>query len=117
VLLLLPLFASLAVVFLVITFWIGRRIGAPLRTGLVALALLAAIWLGAITLMSRGWKDIDGWIDCNDYCHGWHYFGAFLFWTPLVAGTLLLLVFVPTAVMTAFSRLESSNSPSDDGDT
>jgi hypothetical protein len=68
----------------------GVRVGAPGRVVFVALAILAAAWIGAIGLESTGWKDTDGWVDCNDYCHGWHHVGALIFWTPPLAGLLLL---------------------------
>jgi hypothetical protein len=60
--------------------------------------------MGAFGLISTGWNDIDGFVDCNDYCHGWHYVGGFLFWTPLITGLLLVFVLAAAAVIAVRSR-------------
>jgi hypothetical protein len=86
--------------------WVGRHVGAPVRVALLALALLAGIWAGGFALMSRGWKDTDGWIDCNTYCHGWHYAGASLFWIPPITAVILLVALAATT-----ARARSRHSP------
>ncbi|HEU5279052.1 MAG TPA: hypothetical protein VFU26_09135 [Gaiellaceae bacterium] len=85
---------AIAVLVVVAVVLIGRRVGALGRITLASLALLAAIWVGVVALENTGWRDTDGWVDCNDYCNGWHRTGAVLFWTPLLAGVLLVLVLV-----------------------
>jgi hypothetical protein len=84
--------AGLAAAVVVLVVRTGRRRGTLLRSALAAVVAVAVTWGLALALMSTGWKDVDGWIDCNDACHGWHYMGAFLFWTPPIAGLLLVLV-------------------------
>jgi hypothetical protein len=72
---------------------VGRARNAPFLSALVGIVVAAAIWLGALVLQSRGWRDTDGWVDCNTYCNGWHRLGAIMFWTP-VATCLLLVIAV-----------------------
>ena len=82
---------------------IGRRRRRLGRTALGALAGTVAVWLTGIALMLTGWKDVDGWIDCNQACHGWHEFGAILFWGP----PLLAVVLVVVAIAAALARRPS----------
>ena len=92
---------------------VGLRIGAVGRVALAGIAVVTATWAIGIALISTAWRDIDGFVDCNDYCHGWHYLGAFLFWTPPIAGLLLLLVLGLAAVLAARSRLNAPVPPDD----
>jgi hypothetical protein len=84
--------------------WVGRRRGALGRVALVSLGVTAGVWGAGIALMSTGWKDIDGWIDCHDHCHAWHRTGAFLVWTPLLVGVMLVVVLAAVAVLASRSR-------------
>ncbi len=84
-----PFFLLLSVALAGAILFVCVRLGAPGRVALVGLAILAASWAGAIWLESTGWKDTDGWVDCHDYCHGWHHVGALIFWTPPLAALLL----------------------------
>ncbi len=76
----------------------GRRRGTLLRSAVAAVVAVAVTWGLAIALMSTGWNDVDGWVDCGEHCHGWHYVGAFLFWTPPMAGLMLVLVAAYAAI-------------------
>jgi hypothetical protein len=78
----------------VIVRWVGQRSYAQVRVALLAVVLAAAVWLGGFALISRGWKDMDGWIDCTS-CHGWHYTGALVFFVPPIL-TLFLLIGIAT---------------------
>jgi hypothetical protein len=100
--------AAIAATFVACVLWLGRRSRALRRTALVGFLVAAAVWGLGIGLMSTGWKDVDGWIDCHDYCHGWHRLGGFLFWTPLFAGVMLLLLLGGAAVIAARSRAPST---------
>ena len=73
---------------------IGRRVEAPVRVGLLSIGVLAGMWWAALALEHSGWRDTDGWVDCNNYCNRWHYLGSVLFWTPPLAGALLGLVLI-----------------------
>lgn len=90
----LPLAAAPAVAVVAAIVWLGRRSDALGRVAAVALAVTAVTWIAALAVISTGWNDADGFADCNDYCHGWHYVGGFLFVTPLLAGLLLVAVLV-----------------------
>ena len=75
------------------------------------MALIAAL---ALTL--TGVKDIDGWIDCAahrpfvDGCHGWHWAGAFIVWTPLfLALSFALLGLVALVLKRARIEREASD--------
>ena len=83
--------------------WLGRLVGAPFRTALLSLIVAAGAGFGALALEATGWRDTDGWIDCSDYCHGWHYVGMFLFWTPTLTG-LFLLVGITVGLLARASR-------------
>ena len=97
---------GLAVALGVFVVWIGRLSGKPVGTMLLGLAIAGAFAFGALALESTGWRDTDGWIDCNDYCHGWHQVGLLLFWTPTMTCVLLLAVLIASLVAQAWGRLQ-----------
>jgi hypothetical protein len=74
----------------------GRSRGAPLVWAAAGAVLAAGLWVGAVAVQSTGWHDVDGWVDCNRYCNGWHRFGVVTFWTPLVAGATLVIASAAT---------------------
>ncbi|MBA3365541.1 MAG: hypothetical protein H0U03_07115 [Actinobacteria bacterium] len=59
----------------------------------------------AIALTLSGAKDIDGWVDCAahepfvDGCGGWHWIGAFVFWTPLFLAACFALLALGALVL------------------
>lgn len=72
---------------------VASRRAPPLALGAALLVVLATIWAGGFALQLSGWRDVDGWVDCNRFCHGWHYVGALLFWAPpLTAAAVLVTV-------------------------
>ena len=79
---------------------VGRRRGSSAPAAVVALVPVGVIWVLGLALTFQGWKDIDGWVDCGDHCHGWHRLGAILFWGP----PLLALVLVAIAIVAAVGR-------------
>ena len=98
-------YPALALVLAAVVLVAGHRQRALLRVVLVALAVSAVAWLAGLALTFTGWKDIDGWVDCQD-CHGWHHFGALLFWTPLS----LTVVLAVAAVLVGITRLTRARS-------
>ncbi len=66
---------------------------------LTSLAALGAIWIVGFTLVTAGWNDVDGFVDCYGYCNAWHLVGALLFGgPPLVAVVLTLTVVVDRVI-------------------
>ena len=84
--------------------WVGRSSGRLLLTLAAGVVAAAAAAFGALALESTGWRDTDGWIDCNDYCNGWHKAGAAMFWTPVFTGVLLIVVLIVALVGRAARR-------------
>ena len=79
---------------------IGRSRGSLTLPVLVALASLLVLWIVGEALRKRGWRDIDGWVDCSPACSGWHLTGALTFWAPPICGLFLVVAAI------AFSALE-----------
>ena len=79
---------------------VGRKRGSTAPVAVVALVPVGVIWIVGLALTLQGWKDIDGWVDCHDHCHGWHRLGAVLFWGP----PLLALVLVGIAIVAAIAH-------------
>lgn len=88
---LLPL-AALAAAVAGLVVVVGRRRGSTLRTALLGFTGSALAWVGAVAVESTGWKDTDGWIDCQPNCDVWHEVGAVAFWVPLLVAAALLAV-------------------------
>jgi hypothetical protein len=88
---------------------LGRRAGAPILIPLVGLIVAVGAAFGAAALESTGWRDTDGWIDCHDYCNGWHRLGAFLFWTPTFTSVLLAAGIVVALLARSWRRLRKTS--------
>ena len=72
----------------------------PWRLRLTAASVVLLVWLAGIGLIARGWREVDGFVDCHDACDGWHRLGAALFW----GRPALLLVIVVAAGLVAILR-------------
>lgn len=81
--------ASVALTALVIG--VGRRRRSLTLPLLAALVSLTFFWTAGEVLRQRGWRDVDGWVDCFPACGGWHLTGALMFWLPLTSGVLLIV--------------------------
>jgi len=99
--------ALLALVIALMILALGYRSGRLLRTVMVGVLASFATLLAAIALELTGWKDVDGWIDCHG-CHGWHWFGALLFLTPLFLTPVLALAALLIR-MSRFARTRSAH--------
>jgi hypothetical protein len=88
----LPIGIALFVVAVVVV--LGRLSGARNKIALATIVILGGVWAAALAIENSGWRDTDGWIDCHDYCNGWHRLGAVLFLSPLLAAVLLALLLV-----------------------
>jgi hypothetical protein len=68
---------------------VAARSDARIRVPLLAVGIAAVVWMVGFALISRGWNDMDGWIDCTR-CHRWHYAGALVFFVPPILALFLL---------------------------
>ena len=59
------------------------------------IAALAVLWLADLAAVSQGWRDLDGFVDCNDSCSaGQTAAGVVLIWVPILVFLLVgILVF------------------------
>lgn len=86
-----PIVIAVSVALTAFVIGVGRRrrsLTLPLLGALVSLTLL---WAAGEVLRQRGWRDVDGWVDCFPACRGWHLIGALTFWLPLISGLLLIV--------------------------
>lgn len=87
-------FAASAAVVLVFSRWWAR--------GVVLIAVLgglAAIRLMGADLFDKGWRDIDGWVDCWPTCSRWHLLGVVLYFGPALVTLVLTGVVCLTAIV------------------
>jgi hypothetical protein len=64
---------------------------------LTLLGALAGLWLLDVAAFLQGWRDIDGWIDCNDSCSSLQIAGGVIaIWAPILFVVLLLALLVLT---------------------
>lgn len=76
-----------------------RRLG--LVVFVTSLAALGAIWIVGFSLITAGWNDVDGFVDCYGYCNAWHVVGALLFGGPPLVAVVLTLAAVLGLVIRA----------------
>ncbi|HEV8688082.1 MAG TPA: hypothetical protein VGQ84_12460 [Gaiellaceae bacterium] len=66
------------------------------------LGALAGLWLLDVALISQGWRDVDGWLDCHDACSsGQIAAGVIAVWAPI----LFVVLFVALLVLTLRRRM------------
>jgi hypothetical protein len=59
------------------------------------LGALAALWLLDVAAISQGWRDLDGFIDCNDACSpGQTAAGVVALWVPVLFVVLVVALLV-----------------------
>jgi hypothetical protein len=66
---------------------------------LTAVLLLVFVWLLAVTALTFGWLDADGFIDCRRCTDVHDATAVVLFYTPVIVGILLLTMFVSTIAL------------------
>lgn len=88
-------FPALAALVATVVILLGRRRGSYGLVLVVALAVLATVWLVGFELIRRDWHDMDGLMDCYPACDGWHFTASMLmFAPPLIAVVLIVAVSV-----------------------
>lgn len=80
--------------------FLSQRRGRLVRGALLTMAALAVLWLAGLLVISQGWRDLDGFIDCNESCStGQEATGVVIFWAPmlvlLLAGIVLFAYYQP----------------------
>jgi hypothetical protein len=72
------------------------------RAAVVTALATLVVWVAGLTLIVNGWRDIDGFVDCNRHCDSWHWLGAMWFLTPPLVFLALVVV---AAILTLRRRL------------